>query len=58
MGALLRKAWRDLTNRPARSFLTILGVSIGVAGLVAIISTSQNLVNAQESLFVNSAQAE
>jgi len=58
MGALFRKAWRDLIHRPARSLLTILGVGIGVAGLVAIMSTTQNLVYAQQAMFANSAQAD
>ncbi|MCD6519655.1 MAG: ABC transporter permease, partial [Anaerolineae bacterium] len=57
MKGLLIKAWRDLTRRPLRSVLTTLGVAIGVAGLVAITSTSQNLVRAQRELFASTSQA-
>ena len=50
MLGLVRKAWRDITRRRLRSLLTILAISVGVAGMVAIVSTSRNLVRAQRQL--------
>ena len=47
MSGILRKAYRDITGRKVRSVLTILGILIGVAGVVTIVSTSQNLIRAQ-----------
>lgn len=52
----LRKAYRDLTRRRLRSFLTVLGIVIGVAGLVAITSTSKNMTAAQERAYNNNSQ--
>ncbi len=52
----LRKAYRDLTRRRLRSALTILGVVIGVAGLVAITSTSKNMTAAQADAYNNNSQ--
>jgi len=52
----LRKAYRDLTRRRLRSFLTILGIVIGVAGLVAITSTSKNMTAAQARAYNNNSQ--
>lgn len=51
-----RKALRDLTRRRLRSFLTIIGIVIGVAGLVAITSTSKNMTAAQEAAYSNNSQ--
>jgi putative ABC transport system permease protein len=52
----LRKAYRDLTRRRLRSFLTIIGIIIGVAGIVAITSTSKNMTAAQASAYNNNSQ--
>src|SRR6266480_3807244 len=52
----LRKAYRDLTRRKLRSFLTIIGIIIGVAGIVAITSTSKNMTAAQAAAYNNNSQ--
>ena len=54
---LWRKAFRDVTRRPARTLLTTLGILIGVAGIVAITATAQGLPKAQEAAFHSSSQA-
>lgn len=58
MFALFRKAYRDVTQRRVRSFLTIVAIAIGVAGIVAIVSTAQNLARAQASAYRNASQAD
>lgn len=58
MFALLRKAYRDVTQRRVRSLLTIGAIAIGVAGIVAIVSTAQNLTRAQEDAYHNASQAD
>jgi putative ABC transport system permease protein len=58
MYALFLKAYRDLTKRRVRSFLTIGAVAIGVAGIVAIVSTAQNLTQAQNAAYHNASQAD
>ncbi|MCL6431207.1 MAG: FtsX-like permease family protein [Anaerolineae bacterium] len=55
---LLRKALRDLVRRPLRSSLTILGIAVGVAGLVAIVSLGQNIAQAQAETYANTSQAD
>src|SRR5438477_11353298 len=52
----LRKAYRDLTRRRLRSFLTVIGIIIGVAGIVAITSTSKNMTAAQAAAYNNNSQ--
>lgn len=52
----LRKAFRDLTRRRLRSFLTVVGIIIGVAGLMSITSTSKNMTAAQASAYNNNSQ--
>ncbi len=52
----LRKAYRDLTRRKLRSFLTVIGIIIGVAGIVAITSTSKNMTAAQAAAYNNNSQ--
>jgi putative ABC transport system permease protein len=52
----IRKAYRDLTRRRLRSFLTVIGIIIGVAGLVAITSTSKNMTAAQAEAYNNNSQ--
>jgi len=58
MGAILRKAYRDLTRRRLRSLLTLGGIVIGVAGTVAIVSTSRNLVTLQRRAYAAAHQAD
>jgi ABC-type antimicrobial peptide transport system permease subunit len=58
MFALFRKAYRDVTQRRVRSLLTIGAIAIGVAGIVAIVSTAQNLTRAQAAAYHNASQAD
>ena len=58
VSGLARKALRDLAHRPLRSFLTILGIGIGVAGLVAIVSLGENVARAQADTYANTSQAD
>ena len=58
MLALVRKAYRDVTKRRLRSSLTLAGIVIGVAGIVAIVSTGQNLTRAQAAAYANASQAD
>ncbi len=58
MFALFLKAYRDLTKRRVRSLLTIGAIAIGVAGIVAIVSTAQNLAHAQSAAYQNASQAD
>jgi len=58
MSDIPRKAYRDRIGRKVRSALTALGILIGVAGIVTIVSTSQNLTRAQAHAFNNSSQAD
>lgn len=58
MSGILCKAYRDITKRKVRSVLTVLGILIGVAGIVTIVSTSQNLTRAQAQAFNSSSQAD
>ena len=54
--ALFRKAYRDVTKRRVRSLLTLLGILIGVGGVVAIVSTGENLTRAQQAAYANASQ--
>ena len=56
--ALFRKAYRDVTKRRVRSLLTLLGILIGVGGVVAIVSTGQNLARAQQAAYADASQAD
>lgn len=56
--ALFRKAYRDVTKRRVRSLLTLLGILIGVGGVVAIVSTGQNLARAQQAAYANASQSD
>ena len=58
MLGLLVKVRRDLVKRPLRSALSILGVAVGVAGLVAILSTARNITRWQRVIFANTSQAD
>lgn len=56
--ALFRKAYRDVTKRRVRSLLTLFGILIGVGGVVAIVSTGQNLARAQQGAYADASQAD
>lgn len=58
LAALFRKAYRDVTKRRVRSLLTLLGILIGVGGVVAIVSTGQNLARAQQQAYDAASQAD
>jgi putative ABC transport system permease protein len=58
MIALLRKVYRDVATRRARSALTILAIAVGVGSVVAIVSMSRNLERAQRALFASTSQAD
>jgi putative ABC transport system permease protein len=58
MFALLRKAYRDVTKRRVRSLFTLAGIVVGVAGIVAIVSTGQNLARAQASAYADASQSD
>jgi putative ABC transport system permease protein len=56
MLTLLVKALRDFQRRPLRTFLTVLGITLGVAGLVAINHTGHNLASAQRETYAGARQ--
>ncbi len=56
MDLLLVKNLRDLQRRPLRALLTILGVMLGVAGVVAISFTGRNLAVAQRQTYASTKQ--
>lgn len=58
VSGLIYKSLRDLARRPLRSALTILGIAVGVAGLVAIVSLGENIVRAQADTYANTSQAD
>ena len=58
LSGTILKVYRDLTRRKVRSLLTILGIAVGVASLVAIVSTSRNLAQAQATTYANTSQAD
>ncbi len=58
MTILLLKAWRDLRVRPARSLLTLAGIVIGVAGVVAVVLTGRTLTWAQRQAYQDQSQAD
>ena len=51
-----QKAFNDIRRRRVRSLLTIIGIFIGVAGIVAIVATARNLEEAQRYNYDNSSQ--
>ena len=53
---LLRKSLRDLTRRPLRTILTLVGVVLGVAGVVAISFAGRNLADAQRATYAGTSQ--
>lgn len=58
MPLLLTKTLRDLRHRRLRSVLTLLGIVIGVAGVVAISYTARNLAAAQAAVYASASQAD
>ena len=58
MLGLMRKVLRDLCLRRTRSALTLLGIAVGVAGVVAIFSTARNVAQAQREVFASTSQAD
>jgi putative ABC transport system permease protein len=58
MPLLMHKAWRDLRVRPARSLLTLAGIVIGVAGVVAIVFAGRALTEAQRRAYQHQSQAD
>jgi putative ABC transport system permease protein len=58
VGALFRKAYRDVTQRRVRSLLTLLGIIFGVGGVVAIVSTAENLAQAQAAAYADASQSD
>jgi putative ABC transport system permease protein len=57
MLGLMQKVVRDVRNRSLRTLLTILGIAVGVAGMVAIVSTSWNVTRVQRALYADTSQA-
>jgi len=58
MSVLWNKAWRDLRVRPARSLLTLVGIVIGVAGVVAVVMAGRTLAWAQRQAYQHHSQAD
>jgi len=58
MRTLVRKIQRDLRRRPLRNILTLLGVILGVAGIVAIAFTTRALSEAQANTYDGSQRAD
>ncbi len=58
MPIILLKTFRDLRHRTLRSLLTLLGITIGVAGVVAISYTARNLAAAQAAVYTTASQAD
>src|ERR1043165_4673566 len=50
------KAVNDIRRRKIRSLLTVVGIFIGVAGIVAIVATARNLEEAQRYNYANASQ--
>lgn len=55
---LWHKALKDLAVRRVRTALTVLGILIGVAGLVAIITSAQGFARAQQDAFATGQRAD
>lgn len=58
MRTLLIKVRRDLRRRPLRNILTLIGVVIGVAGIVAIAFTARSISEAQAATYDNNRRAD
>ena len=55
---LWRKALKDLAMRRIRTALTVVGILVGVAGLVAIITSAQGFARAQQQAFTTGQRAD
>ena len=49
----VRFAFNSITHRKLRSWLTIIGIIIGIASIIALISLSQGLQNSVEAQFAS-----
>jgi putative ABC transport system permease protein len=58
MSTLARKVLRDIARRPLRNILTLFGVILGVTGVVAIATASQDVIVAQQLTYDSSSQAD
>lgn len=58
MRTLASKVLRDLRRRPLRNVLTLFGIILGVAGVVAISSTARSIADAQRLTYSGSQQAD
>ncbi|HYI15223.1 MAG TPA: FtsX-like permease family protein [Thermomicrobiales bacterium] len=58
MRTLVSKVLRDLRRRPLRNVLTLFGIVLGVAGVVAISSTARSIADAQRLTYAGSQQAD
>lgn len=58
MRTLLVKILRDLRKRPLRNALTLVGVILGVAGVVAIAFTARSVSEAQADTYDNAQRAD
>src|SRR5688572_3982589 len=58
MRTLVSKVRRDLRLRPLRNLLTLFGIVLGVAGVVAISSTARSIADAQRLTYAGSQQAD
>lgn len=56
MNLLVLKNLRDMQRRPLRTLLTVVGVLLGVAGIVAISYTGRNLADAQRETYASTRQ--
>ncbi|MDI3341096.1 MAG: ABC transporter permease [Sphaerobacter sp.] len=56
MRLLLTKTLRDIERRPLRTLLTVVGVLLGVAGVVAISYTGRTLATAQRETYASTRQ--
>ena len=49
--SLTSLAWRNMAARPGRTFLTLLGIALGVAAIMATSITNRNVASTLDSLF-------
>lgn len=47
----LKMSWQNIVHNKMRSFLTILGIVIGVAAIIALITTVQSVITEVNSQF-------
>ena len=53
----LKMSWQNIVHNKMRSFLTILGIVIGVAAIIALITTVQSVITEVNSQFDDLAYA-